>query len=288
MDSIYEAHREIGRREHDEAYSKVWSRKSRLYRELSKEEFDGLVMINNYCLLRITREDLDFMETGSGVKMSTYYEQNKWAPTYCEVVKVPDKIVMRRGNTLIDMEWETDIEVVEGDMVVARYLPIVQSLGMGGTFGWQKTFRYDNDLYVLIGYQDLIVRFRDDGDGYEVEREDGSIKYLWPLNGYVINEPVASEVRLVLDRDFFKSGQFGRVCFVGSPIKKYAYDYAPDDGKIEEGQMMLFTANGDSELMRGHMNTLGRDFRRIPKRHCLCAFYVNGLPMTQDQLYENV
>lgn len=285
IDSIYEAHRAIGKVEHDRAYDKVWGRKSRLYRELSRDEFDGMVMLNNYCLLRVTRDDLDFMETGSGVKMSTYYNQKKWAPTMCVVEKLPDGLVMSRGDGMVDMEWETDIEVVVGDMVVARYLPVVQALGMGGSFGVQKAFRYAGSIYILVGYQDLIVRLRDGGDGYKVPREGGGEWDLWPLNGYVINEPVETEHRMgYLERDFVKSGKFGRVHFVGGVIKKYLHAYSPDDGSVESGQMMLFTTNGDSELMRGHLNVLGKDFRRVPKRHCLCSLEVDGRPMKDDEL----
>lgn len=303
-DMLMSAHYRIGQREKEERYRKVWTRRAKVYLPLPDGGVDSLRMINNTVLLKVSRRELASFEVdldgGGKFEMNTRFNEIYFAPTYCEVVKLPERLRYNLNDMNVESEWETDIEVEVGDHVVARFLPIVQALGMADSKGSTRCFySKEGELYILVNYKDLIVRLREREDVsgsrfgaakalFSPDGKTGDGEYdVYPLNGWVITEPIEDREGM-LERDgFYGSGKFGRIIHVGSRVRRYKYAYSWDCGSLEEGHVTLFTHMGDSELMRGYLNRLGRDFRRIPRRHCLCMIQnKDGGILEDSELWE--
>lgn len=317
-DSRLSSEVEVGQREMEERQRRLDDVQRPRYRVFDRGDLLRAKMPRNYVMVEVPRGDTEVIELGDGrMELNTRYREMEWAPTYCRVVNKTDlPLRMKFKDQRFDMEWETDVEVSVGDMVLCRYLAITTALGLGDVKGENRSVMdREGRLYAMVNYRDLVCRFRKialiiDGMNYYdswhevsegvrmynfgmpmgegkslVEDEDVEI---WPLNGYVILSPVESEDMKLFEwkspKEAKESALYARVEAVGSRIRGYSQRYAPDFGQLRRGDFVALQKGGHLQLQERGNEVLGRRMFRCPVRHVLCKFERGGSPIDGEGL----
>lgn len=123
------------------------------------------------------------------------------------VIKVPDKLIFEKSD--YSMDWETEIEIKEGDEVWFNYLDSLNADEV-------------NDMK-LIPYQSI----------YFIKRDE-----IIPVNGYCLFEiPEPEEPWMKKDHSY------GIVWAVGKPNKKYQYKEWRDGIDLKKGDKVRFSSH---------------------------------------------
>lgn len=196
-------------------------------------------MLNNRVLVKIDVVPEDGYKLKSGVIIGgSDWNEGARVARYGTVVKVPKRLIWRKQKAFdATMEWLTDIEIQEGDVVFFGKIISANA----------PAIRVGEDLYYLIPYGELIMRVRN--------------KEIYPLNGYAIVEKVTEKMRrngLVLDFGDFHNKRVGVVRYVG--MKNAAY-YGTDavDADVEVGDKVVFEGSFWTELEQQEVATLDED-----------------------------
>lgn len=140
------------------------------------------------------------------------------------VIKCPSRLYFsrtpynRRGNSTETMEWKTDMELEEGDLVWHDFMavhncPVITVSNKPGK------------EYKLINYSDIYVARRG--------------KKVILLNGYVLCEPV-KEVLGALDyREDRESFILGKVAYAGKPNQEYRSLKYSDARDVRQGDIII-------------------------------------------------
>ena len=141
--------------------------------ELSKEELDNIKLINNKVLVKpvIDTRKKRLGNTDITLDIDIDWDEDAHSRRVVEIVRNPEKLsYSQKYKSRSSMSWETEIEVLPGDIVWVRSLAAI------GNDDTQLTMIIsEGDTYYLINYEDFIVAKR----GEEVIC----------LNGYILVQP---------------------------------------------------------------------------------------------------
>lgn len=199
--------------------------------ELSKEQIENFVCVNNQVLIKITRSTDEIEYKSLKIKYVNSYDHYRNAVVTGEIVAVPTELQF--GPTM--MTALTELEIKKGDIVWYKYMAYVNAMpGENQDIVKYYTTPNDEAYYILVDYQSLILAKR----GEDVI----------PLNSYLIIEPLPGEdiwksdvlEQAVTTKEFYKYSQtFGIVKYAGTPVIKYWKDqYIPDDSNINIGDIV--------------------------------------------------
>lgn len=172
--------------------------------------------LNNFV---IVKPYLDYSKTNSGIIIPPEYLDEYQHSVRCSVVvRNPDKLVPIDKVTIDKahpslptfMEWECDIETIEGDIIIHDYLDSMNA---------QKfVVNGDNTVYYMIPYSGIYLIIR----GNDV---------IVP-NGYVILEDIFIKKRYLNYEKEEIDTKFAIVKYVGKPVKRY-YNKLFDCGIVD-------------------------------------------------------
>ena len=184
---------------------------------------------NNNVLVEI---DLG-IEVTKGMMLDMTFNPELFPPTGI-VRSVPENLINARDvDGAIDqdnhMEWVTDINIKEGDVVIFDYLTAITNLGwkLRDFIEWQEDWGrwliIEGKLHIFINYSDLYLRIR--GGEYET------------LNGYVIIKPskIVNAFVGLEDRNL----RTGTCMFSGKANKSY-FDEGKHIAMPKEGEAIIF------------------------------------------------
>jgi len=298
-DSVLSSEVEVNQREYKERRDKSYDIQRPRYLEMTLDSILGMGMINNHVLVKVPRGDTEIIESsvdGFAMSVNTKFHQNEWAPTYVEVVSLPDGLRLAKAqDQRTDFDQFGVIEVEVGDRVLVRFLGITQALGLGDAKGDHRAVIDigTGDLYCMVNYRDFIVRFRSKGvaifeEGKKLYDKDDTD--VFPLNGWVLFEPVEDEVmresRMLAHLNNRESVKYGRVRYVGSKVEWYSEDFAPDTGDVAAGDLVVLHKGLKIQLQNDGNAVLGEKLYRTPIRHILSKMEVGGRPMTDQELFD--
>lgn len=191
--------------------------------------------LSNRVLVRLDPEN-DKIETKSGFKfdIDTSYEPEKHVVRLGTVEAVPERLNSK--NKDLGLMWETDMEIKVGDRVIMYFLAVQNCLSKE-----QKCYvRENGTTKIYVKYNNIYAAIR-----------DGKV---FPVNGYVFVEPTEDpswekyverckllNMEAVDMREPSKSHvTFGKVAYLGKPIKKYHASHKTDDGyDLEVGDTVV-------------------------------------------------
>lgn len=210
--------------------------------------------------------------------IDTSFEPMKHAGVCGVVQALPDHLLYQSGigDT---MEWDTDMELLPGDMVWFHYLDAVNP--------WEKTslmfnsyWECEGEMYILVHYSRCFVARRSPYQGsninfylqdeiglcpsrdydvdsvFNVDMLRARIDFLsadkpliLPLNGYVLAEPVAAEnkfAHLGIATPPNLQGQssltHARALYLGSCVREYDFGqgkHSPDSNDLNPGEVFV-------------------------------------------------
>ena len=169
------------------------------------------------------------LKSGDKLYLDVRFEEYLNAKTAGEVIAVPEKLVYDPDPTsYVSLDWDTDMELQVGDVIIYNYLAIKNSLHMGQFI--------DRDI-VCIPYDKIYVAIR----GEQVI----------PINGVILVQPEIEPIDTFLDipdSAWTKSKQIGRVMYAGTPVRGYRKEvlvngYTAPDTAVEVGSRILFNWN---------------------------------------------
>jgi len=160
---------------------------------------------------------------GKEFYLDTRFEETKNAPSCGEVIAVPDKLRFSMVEGQTTLEYDTDIDIKIGDMVIFHYLT-EENAQMDG--------RIMEDGNILIRYDSLFIAKRGDE--------------VICLNDYIIVEPESAVIKTNLEIPDVvskqKAKQVGIVKYAGTPVR--AYRFFPDDypdPSLQVGDRVVFS-----------------------------------------------
>lgn len=187
------------------------------------DSIDSIKLINNSVLVRV--DDLhDTITHGTlTLHLDTSFEQGIHAANKGVVVGVPDKYIYSEKPLPNTAEWDTDIEVEEGDQVWFDYLTGIEC----------SKIECEDKLYYILPYHALYVSKR----GKEVI----------PLNGYVLLDPRINKEKFIEFEIEREDAKYAMVAYSGSCNKKYrpvqtkmGEVFYYDDPVIEAGKTVIY------------------------------------------------
>lgn len=193
---------------------------------------------DNQVLVRLDKEnDSIKLKSGFELYIDNTYDPEKHATVSGTVCGLPSKLKYT-GKPNQGMPWLTDMELQEGDKVIAYYLAIVNALKPEQ----QKFFIKDKERFVFIPYSSIFVAVRGEK--------------IIPINGYCLIEPCEdpfiSETKerlkkiglelVTLNQKSNTNVTFGIIRYVGKPNREYV-----DEGNTDEG---VNVKEGDKVVLR--------------------------------------
>jgi len=169
----------------------------------------------------------DEIRTKSGhvLYLDVRFEEYLHAQTAGIVSHAPEKLRFNGDPERNSMDFDTDIEVKEGDVVIFNYLAAKLA---------RKEGRILDGGMLLIPYDKIYVAMRGDE--------------VIPVNGHILVEPEYETVEstvIIPDSNIDRSKQLGRILYAGKPNKGYRNDlfvkgFTSPDTPVNVGQRILF------------------------------------------------
>lgn len=169
------------------------------------------------------------LKSGGKLYLDVRFEEYLNARTAGEVVAVPEKLNYNiNPESTASLEWDTDMELQVGDVIIYNYLAIKTALHM-------KQF-IDQDI-ICIPYDKIYVAIRNEE--------------VICINGTILVEPEEEIVNTFLDvpdNAITKSKQIGRVVHAGKPNRQYRvfainFGIYSGDDPVSVGDRVLFNWN---------------------------------------------
>lgn len=185
-------------------------------------------LLNNMVAIRPFPADEIRLRSGEKLYLDVRFEEYLNARTAGEVVAVPEKLVYNTDPDRYSLEWDTDMELQVGDVIIYNYLAVKNSMHM-------KQF-IDHEV-VCIPYDKIYVAIR----GEEIIC----------INGNILVEPEDEFVDTFLhvpENAKIKSKQIGRVAYAGKPNRQYRayvinFGIKSGDEAVNVGDRILFNWN---------------------------------------------
>lgn len=184
-------------------------------------------LLNNLVAIRPFPSDEIRLKDGKKLYLDIRFEEYLNAKTAGEVIAVPEKLTFNPDG-VVTLDWETDMELQVGDVVVYNYLAVKNAIDMGNVFG---------DGVVAISYDKIYTAIR----GNEVIC----------VNGFILVEPEQEKIVTTLHLPEIakeQSKQIGRVVYAGTPNRGYRIEKlfnghtAPDE-PVHVGDRVVFNWN---------------------------------------------
>jgi len=243
---------------------------------LTKEQLERAEIPLNHVLIRMVHNSEGAKSKGGvivGFNVDTTYVEGdtSWvadlAECYGVVHKVPNALLFDPDDPL-SMDWETDMELLVGDMVWFSIMESKNSPEILCERTLYKSIPF-SDIYVAkrngcaidvsmlpdnISVSDFLKSWKKEGEPLLFQIEDNSTPIpitklppvIVPLNGYVLCE-ILHEAKLsdldVLSEDKVDKTK-GRVKFIGEPPKRYLREEYTHIEDIKVGDEVLFDHKG--------------------------------------------
>lgn len=184
-------------------------------------------LLNNLVAIKPYPSDEIRLKDGKVLYLDIRFEEYLNARTAGVVVGVPDRLTFNPTGA-VTLQWDTDMELREGDTVIFNYLAVKNAIDMGQAFG---------DGVVAMPYDSIYTAIRNDE--------------IICVNGYIIVEPEQERIvtdLFVPDNAVELSKQIGRVLYAGVPNKGYRIDvlvngYTSPDNPVKVGDRVMFNWN---------------------------------------------
>jgi len=214
---------------------------------MTKEELNRAKIPTNHVLVKMLHSAEGLKTKGgivAGFNVDTVYAEGEdshsanLAEVYARVYKVPKRLVFNKNDSH-SMDWETDMELMVGDLV---WFSILESKNSAQVL-------CDGVLYKSIPYADCYVAKRhhpkteiDTDFAYIYEGGTDPWDEIIPLNGYVLIKPVnlpqLSSLDAISDTQIDKTR--GMVAFIGNAPKSYLRDSYSHIDDLRVGDEVLF------------------------------------------------
>lgn len=184
-------------------------------------------LLNNLVAIRPFPSDEIRLKDGSKLYLDIRFEEYLNAKTAGEVVAVPDKVTFNPSSA-VTLDWDTDMELQVGDVVIYNYLAVRNAIDMGNIFG---------DGVVAMSYDKIYTAIRGD--------------QVVCVNGFILVEPEDEHLYSTLhlpDIAMHKSKQIGRVLYAGTPNRGYRVEklingHTAPDTAVKVGDRVVFNWN---------------------------------------------
>ncbi len=261
--------------------------------EINLEDLKSLKPISNLVLVRITKFN-DILER-SGIKLffDNTYERAKNAPTFAEVVAVPNELIFSRHSSG-SLQWDTDMDLEVGDFVIYHYNCYVNANNLEANSGKLMKVKEEPDVeYLFVKYDQIFTALRHNKEMvYEMvkslteeEQEKLQITFLDDkvydiimCNGYLLLEGLNKEIKtdLILP-DTVKAKQGSDTEFIvratGSMIKEYMYGDEHtrhgDTDPLGYGDVIITDRNCNVPHQYELHKILNKQYFRIQRREVL-------------------
>jgi len=212
---------------------------------LQLDSLDNFKPISNSVLLRIDEMHDEITYGTLTLKLDTSFEVGKHAANKGVVIKVPEKFVYSDKSSLNTGDWDTNIEVKEGDQVWFDYLTGIEC----------NQIECKGKLYYVLPYHTL----------YVTRRKEEVI----PLNGYVLLEPIIKEEGYKDFKFERERAKYAMVAYSGSCNKRYHNKQYYDDPDIKAGEKVIYgKVSGLFLEQEEHSSFNGnKRYRIIQRRH---------------------
>jgi hypothetical protein len=229
--------------------------------KVNKDELSRMRMLNNQVLIKIDmfNEKIVFADNSS-ITIDMTFEPQDHITAIGKVIKVPSRLTYSEKNGESNaMEWETPMDLREGDTVYMDYLEVMLALGMkankAASYPMESYFEVDNELYIIITYAALFFAVRNDR--------------VIMLNGFVMAEPVevkiqtAFMVQLGMDPiDDTEKTRWARVLESGSVVTRHKAKKFHPQGMAHVGDLIFFKLIGKvrAERKMHQIHLKGRNY----------------------------
>jgi len=212
---------------------------------LQLDSLDNFKPISNSVLVRIDDRHDEITYGTLTLKLDTSFEVGKHAANKGVVIKVPEKFVYSNKPLPNTGDWDTEIEVEEGDLVYFDYLTGIEC----------NQIECKGKLYYVLPYHTL----------YVVRRKEEVI----PLNGYVLLEPIIKEEGYKDFKFDRERAKYAIVAYSGSCNKKYRNKQYYDDPAIKAGEKVIYGKVSGLFLEQEEHSSFNGDkrYRIIQRRH---------------------
>ncbi len=250
------------------------------YRDKLKEQvlrldsIDNIKPISNSVLVLIEEMHDEITHGTLTLKLDTSFEVGKHAPNKGTVIRVPEKFVYSKKASLNTGDWDTDIEIEEGDLVWFDYLTGLEC----------NKVECKGKLYYILPYYTLYVakkiikggfEWSDEGDGrssvnFKKGKGPFNVEKIIPLNGYILCEPIINTEKYI-DFEFEREeAKYAMVAYVGSCNKKYRGFRYHDDPAVQVGCKVIYGMATNLWLeQEEHSSFNGKKRYRITQRRYL-------------------
>lgn len=174
---------------------------------LKPEDIQNFQCPPNMVLVRPSRrsDELVIRDANAEVLIRMFiddaFQRNQNAAVGGFVVKTPSRLIFDKEDYARSLEWDTDMELQEGDYVIYSFLQVEKAFN-------EYTESYilvddghgSTDIYILIKYDKIFVAKRQrrpiwidlDEEAVTLSLNRNYIKII-PLNGYVLAEPIGEK-----------------------------------------------------------------------------------------------
>ena len=207
-----------------------------LRQEIRVDKLSDRPLLNNKVLIKVDVVPADGFVLSSGLIVAgSKWDDAGHVARYGTVVKAPSRLLYRKDWDFDGaMEWETEVEIQEGDAVFFGKIASANA----------PAVHVGDDTFYIMNYGDLLLRVRNEE--------------IYPLNGYVILEPVIDKVRkrgLILDFGDHQNKMLGVVKYVGRKNDGY-YASEAEDADVNVGDTVIFEGNFYTEIENDVFATL--------------------------------
>lgn len=174
------------------------------------DDVSNIKPLNNHVLVKST---INTEKTKSGIYVDKDWNRANHVDRIQEVVAIPDSLIYNDPTNNKSSEWNTEIEVKPGDIVIADYMDVSDSQWF--------TDRNMTVIYRFIPYTGI----------YCIKRDTE----LYPLNGYVILSKIKKEKRLLSYSKKELIETEGILEYIGKRNKSYTTKTRSDATNIKIG-----------------------------------------------------
>lgn len=198
---------------------------------------------------------------GMSVIVDPGFAKEQHAQTHGIVREVPEALYFN-DKDIHGVEFDTDIEVQEGDKVFFHYLQINKAVS-GNRYIYK-----DGKFFIFIKYDSLFCGIRNDE--------------IVMFNGWMLLEPIelavdeAKNYITTLPKDRQEHDPLmGKIKHVGAPVKQYFFPGETDEGiNVKEGDTVIFLPHSDIPLEYPMHQSLTEKYFRVQRKELL-SIYLN-------------
>lgn len=193
---------------------------------IDKNTIDNIKWLRtNYVLVKIDDPN-EYRRTKGGIYLyiDTIVDRMEFANRHGIVVKICNKLRFNQDEGDINsIEYDTDIEIKEGDRVWFVYLDGLNCVEFDVQEPYEDGFRFVK--YKMLRY-----------DSLRVKKDESEIR---TLNGYVLTEPFMETIKSTLFLNKKQNLYKGIVAYTGTSNRRYKTPSLHDDPSIKAGDTIL-------------------------------------------------